>query len=199
MKRKALFIATIILCLALVTSGTLAYYTVKETAHNVITSGGVDISIVEKTINADGKLEDFPRDGFSGILPGMDVSKIVTVANTGPAQVWIRVKVEKTIVGADKEQLPLMKEVGDKKIPMLTFDTEEKWYAQGGYYYYTAPVDPGQSTGPLFESVAFAPEMDNAYQGCTATVTVHAQAVQTANNPIPTGGNVTNVQGWPAD
>ena len=40
--------------------------------------------------------------------------------------------------------------------------------------------------------------MGNEYQNSTATVTVTAEAVQTANNAIPEGGSVTDIPGWPA-
>ena len=41
--------------------------------------------------------------------------------------------------------------------------------------------------------------MGNRYQNSTITISVQAQAVQTANNPIPDGKDVTAVKGWPVD
>ena len=43
MKKKLLYIAAIVICLSIMASETFAYYTRKDTARNVITSGGVAI------------------------------------------------------------------------------------------------------------------------------------------------------------
>lgn len=197
MKRKVLLVAAMVLCLALVSAGTLAYYTDRETAHNVITSGAVDISIVEKTRNSQGELEDFSAGGITGVMPGTQVSKIVTVANTGPATAWVRVRVEITLVTPDGEALPLAAELGSEKLPMVTIPIGEGWLpGDDGCYYYQESLAPGKTTTPLMEQVKFAPEMGNPYQGCTAYVTVRAQAVQAANNPAP-DDDVTQIPGWP--
>ena len=50
----------------------------------------------------------------------------------------------------------------------------------------------------LFDTVTFAADMGNAYQNCTVDIDIEAQAVQVKNNPIPAGGTVLDVQGWPA-
>ena len=53
MKKKILLAAAVMICLAVGASGTLAYFTSENTAHNVITSGGVNIEVVEKTQGKD--------------------------------------------------------------------------------------------------------------------------------------------------
>ena len=45
MKRKLLILSVLAICVAIVAAGTLAYFTAEDTAHNVITSGGVDIEL----------------------------------------------------------------------------------------------------------------------------------------------------------
>ena len=50
-KWKIIALSTVLACLAIVASGTLAYFTAQETAHNVITSGGVAIQLIEQTRN----------------------------------------------------------------------------------------------------------------------------------------------------
>ena len=79
MKRKILLAAVAVICLSLLGVGTLAYFTSDGTAHNVITTGGVDIELIETT--DDGK--PFPEEGISGVMPGESVTKRVTVKNTG--------------------------------------------------------------------------------------------------------------------
>ena len=74
MRKKVLLLLAAALCMAALTTGTLAFFTDEETAHNVITSGGVNIAIVEKQAvpGMDGttELKDFPENGITGIMPG---------------------------------------------------------------------------------------------------------------------------------
>ncbi|MFR8088830.1 MAG: SipW-dependent-type signal peptide-containing protein [Lachnospirales bacterium] len=187
MKKKILLVAALTICLAIAVSGTLAYFTAEDTVHNVITSGGVNIKVVEKMQNKDGVLVDFPEEGMKGIMPGADVSKIVSVENTGESETWIRVKVEAKITSADDKELP---------VDVMDYEVSENWHMDfDGYIYYAKPVAPGESTEILFDTVYFAPEMGNEYQNCTANIVICAQAVQTANN----GKNVLEAQGWPAE
>ena len=43
MKKKVLLAAALVVCLAVAVSGSLAYFTAEERAHNVITTGGIAI------------------------------------------------------------------------------------------------------------------------------------------------------------
>lgn len=195
MKRKLLILSVLVICVTTLAAGTLAYFNAEDTAHNVITSGGVGIQLIEKTKSGD-TLVDFPEDGLSGILPGTSASKIVSVENTGSADAWIRVKVEMTITGSDGKALPLEIGGADSVIPVITFTPGESWtLGEDGYYYYNAVVASGKSTETLFEEVYFAAQMGNEYQNCTANLVVTAQAVQTANN----GDSALTAAGWPAE
>lgn len=189
MKKKILLAAAVVICLTIAVSGTLAYFTFEDTAHNVITSGGVSIEVVEKTKSTDGaELEDFPKEGITGVMPGTEVSKIVSVRNNGNSEAWVRVKVDATITPAEAE--------GEEKLPsdVMTYTVSEGWTEKDGYYYYNNKVPAGESTSILFDTVKFAPEMGNEYQNCRANIVISAQAVQTANN----GTTVMDAQGWPA-
>lgn len=183
MKLKTLVLALLLILLASVSAGTLAYFTAEDTAHNVITSGGVDIELIEK-IDAD---DPWPEEGISGVMPGEDVAKIVTVKNTGAAAAWIRVKVDVTITKADGT-------AGDPTLIEMDYD-EENWTKKDGYWYYSKPVAPGEETEELFTKVTFKTTMDNPYQNSTVSVDVSAQAVQVANN----GETVMEAAGWPAE
>jgi len=183
MKKKILLAAILVICLSILATGTLAYFTADGTARNVITSGFVDIELIEKHIGEDGTEVDFPGE-ISGVMPGCSVSKIVSVKNTG-AESWIRVHVEKIVTAADGSVLS-----GD----LITFQVDEtKWLFKDGYYYYRLPVATGASTDILFDEVFFDGAMGNEYQGCTTEIVVYAQAVQTANN----GTTVEEAAGWP--
>ncbi len=185
MKNKLLFVAVTVIILSMLTAGTLAYFSAEDTAHNVITSGNVDITLQEW---ADGdKTEPFPEEGVSGVMPGTEVTKIVEVRNTGLNEAWIRVSVSKAItLAADIE--------GEADLELVKLDIDTgKWTIKDGFYYYNEAVKPGQTTAPLFTSVTFDTAMGNLYQLSTAEVEVQAQAVQTANN----GATALEAAGWP--
>lgn len=187
-KRKLLLIAVIILVLAVAAGGSVAFFTAEDTAHNVITTGSVDISVVETMLDGTER-KDFPPEGITGVLPGMTVSKIVQIRNTGGAEAWIRVRVGVSAQNAAQEDL---------NTDVVRFSVEDPWIDGGdGYYYYTKAVPAEGDTDILFREVRFDPDMGNEYQNSTVYVTVEAEAVQTANNPIPAGGTVRDVAGWP--
>lgn len=181
MKKKLLILSLAAICLAITAIGTLAYFTSEGTAHNVITTGGVEIAVQEWA----DEDKQTPFEDLEGIMPGMTVTKIAEIKNTGASDAWVRVKVEKNIKlqGDGKPDTGLVE---------LTLNTTD-WTEKDGYYYYSKPLKPGEVTAPIFTAVTFKPDMGNEYQNATATVDVTAQAVQTANN----GATVMDAQGWP--
>lgn len=192
MKKKILILVAAVLSLTAAVSGTLAYFNDSVTAHNVITTGGVSIELIENTKNDDGADIIWPEEGLSGIMPGTSASKIVSVRNNGQAEAWIRVEVKTTGKFADGTGMQAA-ELNPIKINFNQTD----WSEKGDYWYYKQPVSVDNSTTELFTTVEFAKEMGNEYQNCTVYIDVTAQAVQAANNPIPENGDVTDVKGWP--
>lgn len=227
MKRKIALLALLAVFAAIAASGTIAYFTSETHAHNVITSGGVGVEIVEK--DEHGK----PFQNLNGIMPGTSEYKIVTVNNVESGDAWIRAKLDVVIhakqdadfpmpnvlpntIGNDNEinVVEFMVEVdgdnGKELVKLSDLATEDNenfnWVYKDGYYYFENIVpavdeDGNQSaTDVLFHKVYFAPEMDNAYQNCTVYINVEAEAVQSAHNPEPAEGvkpDVLAAQGWP--
>ena len=181
MKKKIFALALIALCAAVTAAGTLAYFTDSATAHNVITSGGIDIEIVETRVDKEtGNEVPYPDEPISGIMPGQNVSKIVTVKNhetSGDA--WIRAMVN--VTGQFADGTAIMPE----QLRYIAFEHNETYWEydeEEGYFYCKEPVKSGEATAPLFKEVKFAAEMPNEYQGCTVYIDVIAEAVQTAHN-----------------
>lgn len=196
MKRKIFLLAIVVICLATAVSGTIAYFTSEDTAHNVITSGGVEIKVVEKTLNEGNVLVDFPKEGIKNVMPGKAISKIVQVKNTGNAEAWIRIKVESEMKNPAGDKLPLVLANGKS---IMSYSVLDGWsLGDDGFYYYEKPVSINEFTDELFKEVKFEPLMGNEYQNCTANIIINAQAVQTANNPIPEDGSVKDIKGWPS-
>lgn len=188
MKRKLLLLSVMVICIAIAAVGTLAFFNSDAIAHNVITTGSVKIALHEY---ADAEKKPFTDK--TGVMPGMTVTKIAEVENTGASAAWVRVKLTPAIELADAV-LPdgFTVNTGLVKPDVNTADWTE---GEDGYFYYKEALKPGETTAPVLNSVTFDVAMGNEYQGATATVTVTAQAVQTANN----GTSAQTASGWPAD
>ena len=91
MKRKILILSVLAICIATLAAGTLAYYNAETTAHNVITTGGVEIAVQEWA----DKDKTQPFEDLMGVMPDATVTKIAEVKNTGASDAWIRVRVDK--------------------------------------------------------------------------------------------------------
>ena len=189
MKRKLLLLSVMVICIAIAAAGTLAFFNGDATAHNVITTGKVGI-----TVNEYSKYDPNERVKYeneqTGIMPGTTVKKIVVVSGEdGTADAWVRVKFTKSIQLADGKQ-------GEVDFGLIKLNTGANWIdGKDGWFYYNAPVKANQEAAPALLSVQFDATMGNAYQGATATVDVLAQAVQCANN----GTSAQTASGWPAD
>lgn len=197
-KHWFLLLSVFIVCAALTAGSTQAFYTVKGTAHNVITTGDVDVSIHETT--TDGK--PFPEGGLFGVMPGTDQEKQVTVVNddsSGRGSCWVRARVGISITASDGTALDnvFWADQSPHTAVLPDYNTSE-WLYDNGWYYYRIVLAPGKQSEPLFTKVHFDSLLGNIYQGCQAQLTVLVQAVQAENHPLPPGG-VTQLTGWPAD
>lgn len=187
MKKKMFVCAIIAICASIVAYGTTAYFTHHDTATNVITAGNIKIDLQEWAIT-DGGGAPLPFEDAFDVMPGMEVSKIVQVENTGAQPAWIRICVNKAITLAERLE-------GNVDLSLISYDLNtEFWTEQNGYYYYNAFLKPGETTKPLFTKVKFSPDMSNLYQHSKAVIKVNAQATQVAHN----GETVFEAIGWPA-
>lgn len=188
MKRKLLLLSVMVICIAIAAVGTLAYYNTNAIAHNVITTGGVNIELHEYADEACTTDYDTNK---TGIMPGMKVDKYARIALAeGSADAWVRVKFEKKITFAAGNEHA---EGKTPNLDLVELTIPEGWSdGRDGWYYLEAPLT---SNTPVFAltSVTFNKDMGNEYQGAKATVDIVAQAVQVANN----GKTVMDAQRWP--
>ena len=195
MKKKLLILAMLVICATSIASGTLAYFTAEETAHNVITSSGVDIKIEEWQETYEG-LIPYPKEKPIQVMPNTKVSKIVTVKNVD-ADSFIRVGYEIILKDNEGNVMNISPETLASIVSVSL--NEEEWLRKEGddnWWYYNKNVSGGEVTEPLFTEVVFdGPNMTNEYQNCMVDVIVYAQAVQTANN----GDSVMEAEGWPEE
>lgn len=188
MKKRVFAIAVIVICLSILASTSLAYYTTKGTARNTITSGGIAVEVVEKQL-VDGVLKDYPNGPNDSIpvMPTSEVSKIVSVKCT-EKEAWVRMTYTVTVLDAEE---PIS--AAELKKAVIIETDDENWIQKGDWWYYKTSLKTGETTKPLFNTVSFSgPDMDDRFQGTKVKVNVIAQAVQKANN----GTTVEEAQGW---
>ena len=191
MKKRIFAFAVVMICLSILASTTLAYFTDVDTARNVITSDGIVIAIEEWQETPAG-LIPYPGQPIM-VMPGINVSKIVTVRNQD-AQSFIRAKLDLTLTDAAGKKLEITPKITEKIIH-LVMNTAD-WTEKDGWWYYGNAVSTGAATTPLMTGVSFdGLNMTNEYQNCTLEIYVYAQAVQAANN----GNAVMEAVGWPED
>lgn len=191
MKKKILAMAVVLICVSILASTTLAFFTDHGIAHNVITTGGIRLEIVEQQ-NVDGEIRPYPADPIQ-IMPGTTVSKIVSLRSLAQSG-WLRAKYTITVLDPAGRVMNVPAEELEK---LITIDTDNvKWTEKDGWFYYAEALSGGDSTKPLFTQVHFnGPGMGNEYQNCTVVIDVQAQAVQQANN----GDSALTAAGWPEE
>ena len=103
MKRKLVITSAVVLILALLATGTFAYFTKDARATNVITTGTIDI-----TLNDEIRGGEKTGTGWKleSVMPGQAVEKKVSITNNGSAEAWLRVKLAVRVT-VDGEEMPL--------------------------------------------------------------------------------------------
>ena len=186
MKKKTIIaLVVILLAIALVVAGIMAYFTSTDTATNVFTIGNVTIDLTEPVWDAaaatgSGGIPDLAQN----MVPGASVAKDPTVTNTGANDAYIFVKVE----------IPYYANT-DLFVP-TTIDTS-KWqpvsdsvsgnthtyvyaYATGANKADLTALIPGANTGTLFDTVTLTTTQAavEAVQG-NPQIVVTAYGIQT--------------------
>lgn len=188
MRKRIFALAVVMICLSILASTTIAYFTDIGTARNVITTGGIEIEVVEQQQIGDN-LQPYENPKIP-VMPGTEISKIVSVLCV-QQKAWIRANYVITVFDADNQ---VMEIPADElaRIILISPDTNT-WTQVDGWWYYNTAVETGATTKPLFEKVAFSGiDMDNRYQNCTVIIDIQAQAVQADNN----GESVWEALGW---
>ena len=173
MKKRIFALAVIVICLAVITGSTLAYFTTESTARNVITSGGIGVEVVEQQL-VDGELQPWPDQPIR-VMPGTCVSKIVSAGSTAqPA--WIRMNYTLTFLDAEGKTMDLTAEELAQVVTIAP--NADGWTWAEGWWYYEDALAAGETSEPLFEEVAFSgPNMDNTYSNSTLLIDVNIQGV----------------------
>ena len=187
----------LIVIMAIFAAQTFAYFTYSEdTAANKIISGAVDMSIIE--VNNNGNF-DWSAQPIKIMPASVYTYGGVGVKNSGTLPIYIRIKVEKTIIHSESEISPGWERLIDCNFmannESLPEEQRDLWIYHEGYYYYKIALEPEEQTTSLFDKVLFAPEMGNEFKNCSIKFDVICQSVQAGgNSPDP-----TTAWGWPGE
>ena len=185
-KRKILALAIIAFMCALIVGGTSAYFTFSDRSHNIITTSGVAIELIEDTdeTGADGR--PIPFTNVDGAMPGDKISKIPKIKNIDEGEVYVRMRLSAYVEYADGR-------INKVSPNIFEYDLSRSWSPKDGYYYYMYPLAKGETTRALFTTVTIPKRLNDQYQNAKFDLVIHGEAVQTANN----GTNPLEAQGWP--
>ena len=188
-KQKLLLISLILLTIAMV-GGTSAFFVTSSRAHNVITTDGVSIDLIESTdqVGVDGR--PIPFTNIDNAMPGDTYSKIPQVKNTDHGEVWVRIRIANSAKKADGTTVML-----PSGAITANYNTRNWLDGSDGYYYYYRALRAGEITEPLFTKVSLAEDLASTFAGASFSIDISAQGVQVANN----GSSVYEAEGWPEE
>ena len=167
---------------------TYAFFSESESGENsAIAAGHVAVSLLETAIPPEGGAPVVYVDPVC-VMPGTEVSKIVSVRNEGTLPVYIRIKVEKEFL------LSAVNEGSPTDPAMVSYNLNTvAWTEKNGYYYYNQELEPGEEAEPLFTVVRFDPHMGNLYKESQLKLHIYADATQADFN----GASPFEADGWP--
>jgi len=154
------------------TGGTLAAWAVETGSVHAINTGSLRGEIVEEYTEPDA------------LLPGMVVSKIAHVENTGGLPLLARVRIDLAWGAARGSD---GKVIADPTLPTNNIlpDLNTTYWLDGGdgWYYYKGVIEPGQkSAQPLLSRFEVSKETGNAYQGKLADIVLTVECLQADGN-----------------
>ncbi|MEG1858210.1 MAG: TasA family protein [Pseudoflavonifractor sp.] len=190
-KKIGLIVTAVALVSAIAVGGTLAWFTNTKTATNTATMGSIEITM-DETVNkpndqaivTETKTEN-AKTGyeFKNIMPGDTITKTLAIKNTGSNDAYLRVKI--TLAGLTKDEVA----AGAKMVALEGWTLDTASVTEGTsevlYATYAPKFAPAAEQAPVFNF-----SVPTAWTAATAqpiTITVEAQAVQSANFNPATG------------
>lgn len=188
-KQKILLISLALLIVATI-GGTSAFFVTSDRAHNVITTDGVSIDLIENTnrVGVDGR--PIPFTNINNAMPGDTFSKIPQVKNTDHGDVWVRILVKNSVKNADGAVVSAPNDA-----ITANYNTHNWLNGGDGYYYYYRALKAGETTEPLFTEASLSEGLATTFADASFNIELTAQGVQVANN----GNNVYEAEGWPEE
>ena len=189
-KKQKLLLVGIVTITMTVIGGTSAFFVTSDRAHNVITTDGVSIDLIESTdrVGVDGR--PIPFTNIDNAMPGDTYSKIPQVKNTDHGDVWGRILVKNSAKAADGSVISAPADA-----LQADYNTHNWLNGGDGYYYYYRALKAGETTEPLFTKVTLSKKLSASFANTSFSIDIVAQGVQVANN----GNNIYEAEGWPEE
>ena len=189
-------VISLLAIMAVFAAQTFAFFTDSKSADSSkIIPGALDISLIEV---ASGGSFTLSAEPIKMMPAGVYSYGGVGAKNTGTIPVYIRFKVEKTIIRSEHEISPGWESLidcnfgaSDGSLPEAQRDL---WVYHEGYYYYKIALAPGEQTTTLFDKVLFSPGMGNEFENSSIEFHVICESVQSDNN----AADPIDAWGWPA-
>ncbi len=186
-KQKLLLIGIATLIMVMIGS-TSAFFATSSRTHNIITTDGVSIELIEDTEETGSDGRPVPFKNIDNARPGETYSKIPQIKNTDNTDAYVRIKLVTSVAHADG--------TSNKVLPSIfRLDFSRSWSYRDGYYYFMRTLHAGETTTPLFTTVTIPGKLSGEYEGSTFSLGITGEAVQAANN----GDNALNAEGWPEE
>ena len=168
-KSNILMFSVLVLVIALIAGGTMAWFTADAEVLNTFTAGEIEIAVTE----------EFDEDAAGNVNPGDTIEKEVNIENVGTKRAYIRVLLEPRWTFTDDE---VLEDWG----PASVDDLHDDWFeGADGNYYYENVLGLGETAPPPFANIVFdGAEMDNEYQGARFELNVIAEAIQVTNGAV---------------
>lgn len=164
MKNKILTVALVVALIAIMVSGTLAYFTDSDKVTNTFTVGSVYIEIFENNEETESDCIEFvdPLIPVAEKVPAEDdnyIQKVVKVKNTGANSAYVRTHL--AVPAALAEYLVLDVDNGSGWVQTSVSEGVKDGIAYKVYTYdYSDPVDPDTFTAELLKGVYLASDVD---------------------------------------
>ncbi len=190
MKRIGIILLILTICIPMFLwlPGTLATFLAHTEAENYINFGGVDLQIIQTTLNAEGKEEPYDSKQAEDVTTRATQSRIIRVKNTGSHALYVRV--QPRLNGKDSQDKPF--DIGK----FVEYETNAAdWVYNDGWYYYMHILEPNEMSDVLLEELIFdVNHITESYPGSTFDIDFYAQGVQSEHQETT---NVLEVVGWP--
>ena len=174
-KKIALLIVVVALVAAIGVGATLAYFTDKDSASNIVTMGHVDIDLWETTTGA-----EFPTKGitFLNVMPGATLDKEPSVlVNAGSADCFIRVKMDITTDSTTTLTAAEISDLFDALEAQITANGPWAYNSNDGYFYCTESKAAGDFVN-FFTTVTIPATWGNEAADQSFNISLQAEAIQ---------------------
>ena len=183
-KKNLIVVLAIIICASSIFFS-YAYFIRVTTSNNVISFGTLKLKLINNYL-VDGKEVPIDSSNVIDITNNSEVSRIVRVENIGKHPMFVRIYLD-VIMNNQKIDDGLVDDY-------MTFNLNDNWIYQDGYFYYRYILDPEEETENLFTKINFdVSKIKSDGHSGKVDLKVNVEVIQSENN----AKSVLEAEGWP--